>query len=150
MTLLPIVTLGIEHANQFAEFSCAGATPQQMVREHLAAALVYSPRPTSGLGIFDGGDLCSLIAWRPSPNDPETWQIPVLATAIGHTRRGYGERLKREVLALARAADPPVFAVTSDVQLANTAMLTLNAKLGAVIAIDPSDPDWRVCTIPIV
>jgi hypothetical protein len=147
--VLPIVTLGPEHRGHFTRFSCGGGDPEKMVRELLADALAYTERRVWGLGIFDGHELVSLIAWREKPGDPETWEVPILATAIGHTRKGHAERLKREVLARAGLADPPVFAVTSAVRVENNAMLELNSRLGALIALDPTDPDWRTCLIPV-
>jgi len=143
-------SLGPEAGALFAAFRCTVFRQrwtrdiEDTIRETLATELAINPQ-TQALGYVVDGKLVSLVVWRPLPDEQDVWQIQLLATATGSARRGYAERLKRELLNRANAAD--ILIVQSEVHRDNTGMLQLNRKLGATISPVPGNPDYLVCMI---
>jgi hypothetical protein len=100
------------------------------------------------LGLWESGELLAVAAFRLAMSPLPVCRNDLLAVSNAHVRAGYGLELKRAVIAAARAGSAR--AVDSIVDQRNTAMLNLNRKLGGVVdIIDPEDPDYCICVIPL-
>lgn len=134
-----------------AEFSCRGyGEPwsdlvEEMVRDDLADAIAVSGVEAAGLWV--GPQLCGVVAWRIDPASPTLCRGILLAIQNGHRRRGYGRRLKRELIQRTRHAG--AVAIVSEVHRDNDPMIQLNASLGAVVERIDGDPDHLRCVIPV-
>jgi GNAT superfamily N-acetyltransferase len=119
-----------------------------MVRVHLADAL--EDGGVDALGLWVDGQLAGLVAWRVEPAGPSGTSICrsiVLAVQNGHVRRGYGRRLKEDMIE--RAREDGAAAVVSIVHWDNNAMISLNVVLGANVERIDGDPDHCNCVIAL-
>jgi GNAT superfamily N-acetyltransferase len=136
---------------------------EQMVCDHLPDALenpgAPGALPIKALGLWVGERLVAVDAWKPE-RDPVVcatfpgevvWLNVVLATHVDFWHQGFGRHLKETVIQEARKRG--VVAITSVVSWENTAMGSLNQKLGGVETeiitdVEP-DPDLCRCILPI-
>ena len=95
----------------------------------------------------DDGTLTGVVAWTHPPKFPDLVQIPVLAVAIGHQRRGYGRALKTAVMDRARSEGS--VGVISTVHEDNDAMNRLNNTLGGIAERDSTDHSYLVWIIDL-
>jgi L-amino acid N-acyltransferase YncA len=145
------VRLGPADRQHLETFECSSGRKaywtlevERQIRETLPWFLDH-PEEGAVIGLCDGGDLCGIAAWSPRHDDPGVWQTHVIAVRNGRKGKGHGERLKREVLERARAAGAD--AVIAIVHADNQPMLRINGQLGADIATDPKDFNYKICTI---
>jgi GNAT superfamily N-acetyltransferase len=133
-----------------ADFSCRGYREpwtdlvEEMVRCHLADALDIDG--VSALGLWRDEQLCAVVAWRIDSSSGVCRSI-LLAVRNGHRRRGYGRRLKAELVDRARRSG--AVAVVSEVHWDNDPMIELNAQLGANVEQIEGDTDHCLCVIPL-
>lgn len=69
----------------------------------------------------------------------------IVAVAVSERRKGHGRSLKEAVIAAAK--DAGAMAVASIVHRSNTAMISLNRQLGAIVEEIPDDRDHCRCMI---
>lgn len=133
-----------------ARFSCRGyGEPwadviEEMIRSHLADALATDG--LAALGLWHDDRLCALVAWR-TDDASQLYRVALLAVQNGYRRRGFGRRLKEEVLIAARQAGAR--AVVSVVHWDNEPMIELNVALGANVERIDGDSDHCLCVIPV-
>jgi ribosomal protein S18 acetylase RimI-like enzyme len=96
-------------------------------------------------GLWQELELLGLFAWRLEFED--TAKSILLAVSYGCRRRGYGQRLKRELIDEARLAGARK--IISFVDWDNEKMLRLNRRLGASIRRIPGDENYAECTLPV-
>jgi GNAT superfamily N-acetyltransferase len=134
-----------------AVFTCArlgeawAEAVQEAIRKELADQLASGT--VSALGLFDqDGALCGAAAWRIyDVMPPVLCRSDIVAVAVRERRKGYGRALKEAVIAEAKVAG--AVAVSSIVHRRNTAMISLNRQLGAVVEEIPDDRDHCRCLI---
>lgn len=91
-----------------------------------------------GIGLFCGGALRGVAAWRLYPSTPLA-RSDVVAVTVGHQGKGYGRRLKEGVLTAAYRAG--AIALVSLVDRRNETMIRLNKKLGGRMELLEEDDD---------
>lgn len=134
-----------------AGFTCArlGEAWAEAVQETIRKDLVdhIASGAVSALGLFDDeGALCGVAAWRTyDVMRPVLCRSDIVAVAVRERRKGYGRALKEAVINDARATG--AVAVSSIVHRDNTAMIALNARLGATVEAIPDDPEHCRCMI---
>ena len=142
--------VGAENRAALETFTCATTdAPSSLVVEELVRRGLVDELAAGhvrGLGSWDGSRLAAVIAFT---HAGPLWKVVVLATDVQYRHQRQAIRLKRAVLAAARAAG--AVAVTSRVDRDNNAMQSLNLKLGGVVE-SPADPDdpYDLWTIPLL
>lgn len=148
MTIRPLTAADRE---LLAAFTCARIgeawteAVQEVVRHDLTDQLLAGR--VSAVGLFDENDaLCGVASWRIyDVIPPVLCRSDIVAVALRHQRKGYGQMLKEAVMDEAKAAG--AVAVSSVVHRDNSAMIHLNRKLGAVVENIQGDLDHCRCII---
>lgn len=140
------------HREELARFRCAGSRAEwqveveEAIQSHLIDHLENHPR-YAALGGWRNGELVAIATGEPRPEDPAVWTSNLIAVALGHRRRGYGRRMKEELIGVALMAGARV--IVSRVAFDNHPMLELNKALGADLKLERPGGRYIVCTISL-
>lgn len=115
-----------------------------MVRENLVHEL--SSGNVTAIGLWDDQRLCGVAVWKVF-DAARLCKGILVAVANGHRRKGYGRRLKEEMMKSARVAG--AVAISSTVDRRNDGMIAINRSVGAVFEALPDDPDNLRCTVAL-
>jgi len=118
---------------------------EETIQERLADELALGA--ATAVGLWHKGQLCGVAAWKLQDGPPPVCVCALVAVQEGFQRRGFGRRLKNEVVEQARAAG--AVAVRSIVHWDNDPMIQLNVSLGASVETLRGGPDYCVCVIPL-
>lgn len=129
-------------------FTCPrGNKAARKVERDIRYRLIEEYEQNDRMGVLvavDGEKVIGVIAYRPTLVE-DIWEVPTLACHADHTREGVATELKRRAIEEAQALGAST--VVSYVHRINLPMLKMNEKLNAEIETDPSDGEWRICTI---